>query len=160
MQGTCKLEGVGNKLVHIKRFRGNNNTFICLEFVYILRIRGPEKSLFSYRAIINTIFVMVQLCGESNLKLDERRCFFAKQSKLAHGLNLKMSKNDLSALQAKNVSCFQNFRKYIFLTKLNTILVVIHTDMPLLHLKQIKKKTSTSTSALNRPKLRVLASSI
>ena len=83
---------------------------------------------------------MVQLCGESNLKLDESRCFFAKQSKLAHGLNLKMSKNDLSALQAKNVSCFQNFRKYIFLTKLNTILVVIHTDMPLLHLKQIKKK--------------------
>ena len=51
-----------------------------------------------------------------------------------------MSKNDLSAPQAKNVSCFQNFRKQIFLTKLNTILVVIHTDMPFLHLKQIKKE--------------------
>ena len=134
------MEGVGNKLIHIKRFRGKNNTFICLEFAYILRIRGLEKSLFSYRAIINTTFVMVQLCGESNLKLDENCCFFAKQSKFPYGLNLQMSKNDLSAPQAKNVSCFQNFRKQIFLTKLNTILVVIHTDMPFLHLKQIKKE--------------------
>ena len=158
MQGTCRFEGVGNKLVHVKRFRGKNNTFICLEFAYILRLRGFEKSLFSYRAIINIIFVMLQLCGESNLKFDKSRRSFAKQSKLADGLNLQMSKIDLSALQAKNVSCFLNFRKNIFLTKLNTILVVIHTDMPFLHLKQIKERTSTS--ALNRPELRVLPNSI
>ena len=78
---------------------------------------------------------MVQLCGESNLKLDKSSCFLAKQSKLAYGSNLQMSKNDLSALQSKNENCFENFMKHIFLTKLSTILAAIHTDMPFLHLK-------------------------
>ena len=46
-----------------------------------------------------------------------------------------MSKNDFSALQSKNVNCFQNFGKHIFLTKLSNILLVIYTDMHFLHLK-------------------------
>ena len=78
---------------------------------------------------------MVQLCGESNLKLDKSSCFLAKQSQSAYGLNLKMGKNDLSALQSKNSNYFQNFREHIFPTKLSTILVAIQTDMSFLHLK-------------------------